>query len=81
MVTLYHVAYIRKREYEILTLSQGPKASCDCFIIAIFKKAKKVIKPTSSSHLKSCIRPHMTVLKCFVLNALCSKTNHLGRLI
>ena len=24
VVTIYHVAYIRKREYDILTLSQGP---------------------------------------------------------
>ena len=24
VITLYHVAYIRKREYDILTLSQGP---------------------------------------------------------
>ena len=24
VVTIYHVAYIREREYDILTLSQGP---------------------------------------------------------
>ena len=63
VITLYHVAYIRKREYDTLTLSQGPKASCDCFIVAIFKKASKVLKPSSSSYSKSCIRPHMTLLK------------------
>ena len=79
MVTLYHVAYIRKREYDILTLSQGPKASCDCFIVAIFKKANKILKPSSSSHSKSRIRHQTSLLKCFVSIALCFKTKHLGR--
>ena len=35
------------------------------------------LKPGISSHSKH----HMRLLKCFVLNTLCSKTKHLRRLI
>ena len=39
------------------------------------------IKPSISSHSKSRMRSRMRRFKCFVLNALCSKTKHLRHFI
>ena len=42
---------------------------------------KGILKPSSSSHLKPSMRPHIRLLKCFVLERSVFKTKHLRSFI